>query len=386
MQGVERVQRGLDQLKAGLDKVDAIAQKARLAFAALTGTVGGFVRAGLAGTTAGEQLRLSFQLFSQQIASIFLPTIRAVASALERLTGWFKALDGDQQAFIRRTVEGAAAALLVASVLPAAIGLISGGLSVAVKLLTAEMLALDVVTGGILPAIGLLVTGLTFLAVGTKTGRDALAELGRALVPLAGALHDAWAEISRALAPAMADLRGAVAEVMPHIVQAVRELAPARAELARAAAPFVAMLIRIGAAATAAVWKTLATALEVLVPLWQTNIRLMSDFYEQLMKIAQLVPGLGLIAQLAPGLGLIAGLVGGGIARKGRQDVGASGGQFEDITAAWKRVQAGALKTENKVPEEQLAEQKAIRRRLDELADRVGWGAAAAAAAAAVGP
>lgn len=84
----------LTKLQAG---TQAFTSAAGYGFAALSGSIMGFVTAGLAGTAEGQRFSYLFQQISREIAGIFMPTIRMASRWLENLLGWFRSLTGEQQ-------------------------------------------------------------------------------------------------------------------------------------------------------------------------------------------------------------------------------------------------------------------------------------------------
>jgi hypothetical protein len=157
-----------DRARAAAERYGAslngLAQGSRLLTVGLAGASAGlvgFARAGLQGTVQGEQLRLRMQLLSQQVASVFLPTLDKLSAGLDTLTAKFRAMDGAQQAQVRRWGEAALAA---------------GATAKAV--------------GHIHPLAGLAAGGITALFVGTEKGRQSLQRMMEAAEPLAQKLAE----------------------------------------------------------------------------------------------------------------------------------------------------------------------------------------------------
>lgn len=228
--GVEGVEKAVDGIGAKLKKADAeaaplakgIGQKivegiggalsrvgeqfaalgraAQLPFALATGAVLGFVRAGLAGTTAGEALALRFQLLNREIASLFLPIIERVIGALDRAVNWFKSLDGATQEAIGRTVALSVALLGAAVILPRLIAGVEGVAGAFVLLRANPIVA--------------VVAALAALLLFTESGREAIAGIGEAFRPVVAAVGELW----RAFQPII----DALASVIPPLVQALQ--------------------------------------------------------------------------------------------------------------------------------------------------------------------
>lgn len=159
------------QAKTQFDQFSGVATKAvaivagtaATAFSILTGSIMGFVRAGLQGTVEGMRLQFAFQQLSREITGVFLPVIDKVTAWVQKLVGWFRSLTGSQQDMIMKFVLIAAAVLAVVSVVGALIiGLI--GLTAAILSVAASMAALDMTLAGIPLLIGAIVTAVVGLA------------------------------------------------------------------------------------------------------------------------------------------------------------------------------------------------------------------------------
>lgn len=132
------------------EKTEKFTKAAAIAFFSLTGSVMGFVRAGLAGTNEGDLLGKRMQLLSQQIAGIFLPVINDVSQKIQKLVDWFRSLSGAQQQAIAKWAMYGAAALGVLMILPKLIAAAQAA-NVAMAVITANpMIAgLALVAGGV---------------------------------------------------------------------------------------------------------------------------------------------------------------------------------------------------------------------------------------------
>lgn len=143
---------------------------AKKGFYLLTGSVMGFVAAGLRGTQEGNALAYRFQLLSQQIAAIFLPIIDKVIDYLGRIVSWFQNLSGEQQDNIRKWI------LIAAGIL----GVIAHG-----RLLAALLQGLY---------LGIKLLGSGILAIATNPWAAAIAGAG-VLLLLIMKMHAAAAEL-----------------------------------------------------------------------------------------------------------------------------------------------------------------------------------------------
>lgn len=137
--GLEKVLGAIDTLRKSLGSINGKVEVKpidEMAFATsivlmqkLVDTTQSWVRAGMAGTTMGNLLQVQIQYLSREIASIFLPVLRAASEAIDRLTRYFRELTGDQQRNIRIWVEAAAAILVVNNLLPRVASLIASVLT-----------------------------------------------------------------------------------------------------------------------------------------------------------------------------------------------------------------------------------------------------------------
>src|SRR6185437_11241802 len=87
-------------------------------FGRVTGTLGGFVRAGLQGTAEYEQFGVQMQRISREIATLFTPIIHRAVAAVTQISGWFQRLSRDQQDQAAKWIMVGVAVLGAAVVLP----------------------------------------------------------------------------------------------------------------------------------------------------------------------------------------------------------------------------------------------------------------------------
>lgn len=215
--GLDRVQADMGAIKAGLESVAVRVAAAKAGFQAMTGSIQGWIRAGMQGTAVGNYLTIQMQYLSREIASVFLPTIRMVIQAVTSMVQWFRNLSGDQQNFIRRMVEAAAAMVLVSAILPRLIG---GVIALAS--------AIGVGSGGLVPLLGFVVTAMAGIAVGTEGGRTALGRFAESIRPLLSMLAtlgrtigDAFGQFAESALPAVIGLFNALVPAVVAVVGAV---------------------------------------------------------------------------------------------------------------------------------------------------------------------
>lgn len=418
LKGMENVQRGMEQIKLGLEKVDKVARVAQIGLAALTATVGGFVRAGLAGTGAGNMLTESLKSFSGQVASLFLPIINAVTARIQQLTEWMSKLSGKQQENIRYWIIATGVALGVLSVFPMVVRAIQAVIG-SVYQLTAAIVAGEAATGIglILPAIGFLVAGLAALAVGTEIGRSGLAALGDTLadvtaVPLMqavrvlnqmaaalGPISDLYFEIVEALTPFRDALVGNVGNSLTVIVAALAtansmflRLADAVFSLAR---PFIQLAFALTplsrffpdlttmVAKFAEMIETVAIGIEIglavvegtFIGFLETVIQGIARFLEKFAAMAEAIPFMGkrVAAELRAAAAAVRAIDLNPAERKdagkGRDDVTPAGGQRERVQDIFTRLQSAALSKSPalELQKKLLDEAKERRRILEEI-------------------
>jgi hypothetical protein len=245
-------------------------------FQMVTQAARSWVNSGLAGTGIGNQMSMQFTLLSQQIAGVFVPTLNLVIRGIETLTAWFRSLTGEQQNTIRRWVEAAAVMVVVSQVAgrlgSAFMGLvgtiITGTISAAGTMLATVLPAISalvtaVVTGSgiagaalnlafagiplIVGLIGAVVSALaslgiagatvgTGIAVGTKSGRAALATLWEGIKPLIDSFRRLTDEIKTLMGPALENVGGSVGRLLARVATVIdgmlQRTGPALAKLA----------------------------------------------------------------------------------------------------------------------------------------------------------
>jgi hypothetical protein len=202
---LKNAQKATEQLKAAEAKATGMAQgglAVAAAYAYASSKLLGFVRAGLAGTTAGEALSHSVNQLQRQFASTFLPVIEKVIQRLQQAVTWFRSLSGDQQASIARWTGLTVGALGFMTLLPK---LISGLSTVGTVLKVAAL------SNPFLLAAG----GVVALMSRTEEGRDSLKEMGKALL---GAFQKVAEILSDLLLPLIESLTSALSGPAAKIV------------------------------------------------------------------------------------------------------------------------------------------------------------------------
>jgi hypothetical protein len=192
------------------ERLEGVGKAGRWAFAGITGTLGGFVRAGLQGTAEMDVFRLSMGQISREVASVFTPQINAAVAAVQRLAAWFRNLTGEQQHQARQWV---GLALGVSGFLALLPRIVSTGSALAALGRNTGLAGLlgGLGTGG---KVGLGVAGgMVGLLAMSREGREALATLAAAAAPVA----EAFAK----LAPAVAGLSAALGKVVGWVLENV---------------------------------------------------------------------------------------------------------------------------------------------------------------------
>lgn len=153
----------------------------------------GFVKAGLAGTTAGELLSFNISQLHRQIASLFLPVIEGLIKRIQALTDWFRDLSGEQQQSIARWA-GLSVGML-------------GALTLLPKLITGFGLFGGVLRTAIVANPFIVITGaLVALMARTEEGRGALKDVGSTLLEAFKAVAELIAGVLIPVVEALTDV------------------------------------------------------------------------------------------------------------------------------------------------------------------------------------
>jgi hypothetical protein len=222
-------------------------------------SLAGFVRSGVGASAQGELLNLQFARLSASIAGLFRPEIQAVTDAVRNLTNWFNSLSNETRAQIATWLQVGAATLAFSLVLPWVISGI-GGVAMAMRALFATIATGMTVTVPWLQIISFALAAILGLAVGTKQGRQAMADLGTALAPVGVA----FGKIMTALAPVMESLGTAFKSVMTALVPVIARLAEAMVEVINAVIGVAVAFAPLAEIIGSLVLTSLITSLEVL--------------------------------------------------------------------------------------------------------------------------
>jgi phage-related protein len=177
-----------------------------------TGTIGGLVTAGLAASAMGASLAFQMERLSLAVAGVFGPEIQKVIGLVAQFTDWLNSLSDAQKQSLAYWIEGAAAALAVATIFPKVIAATQAVIASVQALTVAIRSGLSATgIGALLPLLGLLLEGLTLLFVGTETGRGVLASLWEAFKPIA--------DVVLAIGKAIGDILAPVFSVLGDLLQ-----------------------------------------------------------------------------------------------------------------------------------------------------------------------
>src|SRR5579859_2143155 len=222
--GAEVLKAKLDEIKASLDKMqagaEAVGRKAGLAFASLTGTVGGFVTAGFAGSAQMMAMSAQMERLSRGIASMFVPEMQKVIGLVREAANFFQGLSGAQQENIKRWIEGAAAGLAVTMLMPklfAGLQLVIGGVRALTVAIKAGLSSTGI--GALLPILGGLAAAFVGMAVGSEVAQHGLGSLFKTFQPVIKALSEVAAVAMSALQP-LFDLAASYFSVVAANIQA----------------------------------------------------------------------------------------------------------------------------------------------------------------------
>jgi hypothetical protein len=277
--GVDVFQKGLDQVRGGLEKVTEGANKAAAvitsAFNKAALTLGGLVTAGIAASSWGQQFGFYMERLSRVVAGLFGPEIQKVLGWLRELTNRLASLSDAQRAQIVRWAEAAAAMFAVAVVLPKIVGGVNLVIG-AVRALTAALVGSG--WGAFLVAAGALATVFLSVGAGAEVLQGGLGRLWKAVQPLLDGFMKLGAQLMKALEPILAlavkIFEGVVAAIVkagPTVEQWIGQLAGSIEKLARGFSDLEPLI-----AAVFEGW--LKGAMEVLPP--------MADLAESLARIA----------------------------------------------------------------------------------------------------
>jgi hypothetical protein len=192
-------QRAQRDVQRGMEAVRDVQQGVMGSIGGLTMRLYGFVQAGFSASASGQVFGYQMQELQRQIASLFVPQIRAVLDYMGQLVRWFQTLTGEQQASMRRWALLAGSIMAAVMILPKliagfqALALVIRGAGVAMTLLSAHPLvliamlvaALIVMTMDWRAILGDLDSGLTKVG---NVGRNVFGELFKILVKITAEL------------------------------------------------------------------------------------------------------------------------------------------------------------------------------------------------------
>jgi hypothetical protein len=353
-QYIEFVARGLDQVEAGLRglesklaSVSRLTDVAKLGFTTLTSTVGGFVTAGLLGTTHAEQLGQAMQNLSREIAGIFLPVIEKVIDGIKKVTSWFEHLSGHQQDQIMRWTAAAGAALLVVAIFPKVVTGVTAVIG-AVRALTAALATAGAVTGvasgGLTTILGIVATLVAaFIGFGAAS-EEGFGSLSKLIEPIQAAFE----KITNAAAPLFSSL-DKIGDLFTRLVDS-------------AVGPLTLVMNNLAEVITLVV-NVLVVLQSILSPVGELIMQLISFVTELASKVVSfLAPAFEAVVAplkqanaLLERLGLLASSQSKSTKSEPHRRTEGTGGQFEDVQATFRRIQSAVLKSDTKrIDERQL--------------------------------
>jgi hypothetical protein len=352
-QYIEFVARGLDKVEAGmkglegrLTAVSKLADAAKVGFSLLTGVVGGFVTAGLAGTGQAERLGQAMQSLSREIAGIFLPVVEKVIDGIKKVTSWFEQLSGHQQDQIMKWTAAAGAALFMLAIFPkivTGISAVIGAIRAVTAALAAAGAASGIATGGLTTILGIVASLVAaFIGFGAAS-EEGFGSLSKLIEPI----QAAFGRITEAAAPLFAAV-DKIGELFTRLIDsAVGPLNFVMGALADVVIVFVDALIVLQS---------------VLSPVVDLLVQFLSFASELASKVANflapafeaMVAPLKEAAAFLERIGLLSRQQASTKSEPHRKPEG-TGGQFEDVQATFRRIQSAVFKSDTKrIDERQL--------------------------------
>lgn len=221
------------------EKLQGVGKAGTIGFGFITAGIGGWVRAGMAGTAEAQRLGMAMQLISREVANVFAPWIHKAVTFVEELGRKFRTLTASQQETIREWVKWGAIISGTMMILPrvvggvnalvqatralglaragaAVTGLVRGGAAAGAAGQAAGV-AGAAGTAGLLGPIGLTIGAFVGLLAVTKEGRETLKNLWKAVEPIVTALGRLATSIAHVLLPVIEGLSKAIAWLVNQI-------------------------------------------------------------------------------------------------------------------------------------------------------------------------
>ncbi len=241
-----RISSGADETIKSMSKSWAIIRTdAAWAFAGITATLGGFIRAGSQGTAVGEMLGFQMTRLSHTIAGLFRPELQMLTQGIGKAATWLNSLSAAQKDNIvwwAKVTVGVLGFIALAPTVVGAIGTIVG----AVFTLGKALWAMSAAGGPLLALIGVAAA----LVVGVKIKEEidkGIASMKKAIGPVSNdrgamgmagsqmsSIQDTWKRIQEATYDGAGDPAKQQLEetkkgnsFLQQIAQAISNLAPA---------------------------------------------------------------------------------------------------------------------------------------------------------------
>lgn len=333
-------------LEGRLTAVSKLTDAAKVGFSLLTGVVGGFVTAGLAGTGQAERLGQALQNLSREIAGIFLPVVEKVIDGVKKVTSWFEQLSGHQQDQIMRWTAAAGAALFMLAIFPkivTGITAVIGAIRAVTAALAAAGAASGIATGGLTTILGIVASLVAAFVGFGAASEEGFGSLSKLIEPI----QSAFGRITEAVAPLFAAV-DKIGELFTRLIDsAVGPLTFVMNALADVVIVFVDALIVLQS---------------VLSPVVDLLVQFLSFASELASKVANflapafeaMVAPLKEAAAFLERIGLLSRQQASTKSEPHRKPEG-TGGQFEDVQATFRRIQSAVFKSDTKrIDERQL--------------------------------
>lgn len=376
---VEACDKALVHLSGIKTGMDVIGRQATIGMAAATASLGGFIRAGMAGTAMSQQLGFQMERLSRSIAGLFAPELNKAIALVRQLSEWMRNLSDVQRANIVRWIEAAGAAAAVAIILPRIVAGIQATIT-AVRTLTAAIIAGEaIISGGILPLVGAFVSALAALVVGTEVGRrglgsfwDVIQRVGATLAQVLEPAIEGIATIVGRLTSVFDQMAGPIAEAVGEVLATLKPLLDMMPEIYQAVGDFMVAGLKAAAMALIGFLTIIrpfaSFVVQVATVLWNVMIPAFKAWAFILEKIARLlafITGKKMPTEEP-------GKVQGPDTKKNRGPLAPAAGGFENVDAVYNRIAQASVMLGRTVEEQQLDEQKLGNRILDRIDAKLG--------------